>query len=686
VSNKSVKASPTGSPLKKHIIEADEVILNYEQSVFSFTFAALNFIATEKNEYAYMLEGFDKDWQFVQGTRSATYTNLDPGNYVFKVKASNNDGVWNEQGTSLNLIIKPPFWMTWWFKTGTILLLLSALLFYLWLYRRIEIKKINEQKIEDMHQMQLQFFTNISHEFRTPLSLIIGGLEKAKEFSLPDNALKYFSIAENNTKRLTQLINDLLNFRKAGSGMMKLHVEQVNLKEVTKLWAEDFLALAEQRNIQFEIFYYQSSSFVYLDKNILEKIILNILNNAFKYSKNASKVSLKIYETLTDFHPQYELIHSYESKVKGEKYSYFVISDTGIGIDKDATKFLFERYYRITDDQMGTGIGLAFVKTLTLLHKGFIKVYSKPKTGTEILIALPTDRQDYNENEREVSKQIDNTNYQINTSHFKPQTKIPLSQTIDQQSVNTKLILLVEDNTELRTFIEDSLQDQYKVLAAEDGAHAVELLMDTQPDMIISDVMMPNMDGIALCKYVKENKELNHIPFILLTAKDSIDDQLEGVSYGANYYLAKPISIKFLMLTIQNIFAHQQKLKLFYLTDYQQEIKKVVHSTKDRKFLDQVLLILEDEIENPDLNVEFLCQTLGMSQTKFYKRLKEITGKNITEFVRTVRLKKAAYIIAHEDVTIGEVMHKVGISSPSYFTAAFKKEFGKTPSQYLKER
>lgn len=249
----------------------------------------------------------------------------------------------------------------------------------------------------------------------------------------------------------------------------------------------------------------------------------------------------------------------------------------------------------------------------------------------------------------------------------------------------SKLILLVEDNMELRRFLCDSLCIQYRVIEAFDGAHALKVLEEQLPDLIISDVMMPNLDGITFCKKVKENDALSHIPFMLLTAKDSPENRLEGVSHGADHYFAKPISMKLLSLTIHNIFTQHYKLKLRYLMDYRQEIRQEVHSATDQAFIDKVLGLLEEELENPDLNVEFLCLQMGMSQTKFYKRLKAVSGKNITEFIRTVRLKKAAYLMTHSDVTISEVMRSVGISSASYFTAAFKREFGKTPSQYQKE-
>ncbi len=690
LSNQSVRPAPKGSPLKQHITEAGEIVLDYSQSAFSFWFAAINYVSTTKNQYAYMLEGFDNEWQYVGNSRTATYTNLNPGNYVFKVKASNNDGVWNDTGRSINLIIKPPFWMTWWFRTSAVLLVLGICLFYLRLYRRLEIEKMNEQKMEEMHDMQLQFFTNISHEFRTPLSLIMGGLERANEDTLPTHSRKYIELSLKNTHRLSSLINELMNFRKASSGMLKLKVGKVEVETALKSIEEDFHTFAEQQNIGFAVTYHPAIPKGLLDMNMVEKILLNLLNNAFKYSKN--QVSLHIFDRLEDFRPRYELLNVQESKYKGEQYCYFVVADDGIGMAPEAGKYLFERYYRFSSDQAGTGIGLAFVKVLALLHKGFVRVYSTLDRGTEILIGLPIGDADYTADEQGQAGLI----LPVAAAPPSVGTGRPDVTRIGQHTgtdegpkhagpSQARLILVVEDNVELRTFLCESLRTQYRVLEAADGLHALQLLDTHTPDLIISDVKMPNLDGIAFCKQVKENEELSHIPFMLLTAKDSQENRLEGVSHGADHYFAKPISLELLAMTIQNIFSQHQKLKLRYLKDYRLEMRQQVRSTKDQAFIDKVLMLLEKELENPELSVEYLCQQMGMSQTKFYKRLKAVSGKNITEFIRTVRLKKAAYLITHDDMAISEVMNRVGISSASYFTAAFKREFGKTPSQYQKE-
>jgi DNA-binding response OmpR family regulator len=369
---------------------------------------------------------------------------------------------------------------------------------------------------------------------------------------------------------------------------------------------------------------------------------------------------------------------------------YLRVADNGIGISKESISHLFERYYKITESHLGSGIGLAFVKSLTLLHKGHIYVYSERNKGTEIIIGIPVSKDDYEKKERWIHNNKE-TGARLESIHSKHEYDItPFDEktmNADEEAESGKLphILVVDDNEELRVFLKDSLSQHYHITEATDGRTGILKAKEEFPDLIISDVMMPGMDGIEFCRQIKEDIETSHIPFLLLTAKDALESRIEGVESGADYYFAKPLSIQLLTLTIRNILNQKQKLKERYYTDYHSEAKELVHSRKDKEFMDQLIDVIDAHLTNPDMDVDYICMQVGMSRTKLYQKIKNITGQSIGEFIRTIRLKKAVQLMTHKDISLAEVMYSVGIQTQSYFTKAFKKEFGKTPSQFLKD-
>lgn len=686
--NKSVHPGDKNSPISKQISETKEITLSYDQSVFSFEFAALNYISPQKNQYAYRLKGFEKNWNFVQTQRKATYTNLDPGEYIFQVKASNNDGIWNEMGSSVKLIIKPPFWMTWWFKTLIVVIILLITYFILRFRRNLELKEIEEQKREDMHQVQLQLFTNISHEFRTPLTLIMGPLEKLLNEDSRSVFNHYYKLMYRNANRLMGLISELMDFRKVEAGALKLKVVQADLGNFLSQIAEEFSELASQKQITFNRNFPLQQS-VWFDEQVVEKIILNLLNNSFKYTPDGGNITIEVLSSLKNFKPSFANELLIANDYKAANYVYISVADNGIGISKESINHLFQRYYQITESHLGSGVGLAFVKSLTSLHKGEIYVYSERFKGTELIIALPMDQEDYNpqerlsENRTEGGVRLESINYHYANDYTGPeQDGFTRFKSIP---ANTQHILIVDDNTELRNFLKESLETVYVISEAGSGISGLLKAKEESPDLIISDVMMPEMNGIEFCKRIKDDIETSHIPFILLTAKDALESKIEGIGSGADFYFGKPLSIELLLLTIKNIFGHREKIKERYLKDYRIGVKELVHSVKDKEFMEQLFQIIDQQLESPDLNVEYLCRQIGMSQNKLYKKIKDITGQNIVEFVRKLRLKKAIQIMTHEDVSINEVMYRVGILSQSYFTNIFKKEFNKTPSQFMQE-
>lgn len=685
--NKEINPLTAHSPLKKDISMTSELQLSYNQSSITFTFAALNYESPENNLYAYKLIGFDNTFSYTSTENKANYTNLSPGEYTFFLKAANNDGVWNNKGTALKIIITPPWWLTWWFKLMLFILAIGSIYLLMRYRHNLQVKKLEEIKKEEVHQLQLQFFTNISHEFRTPLTLILGPLEKLQNEVANSATVHAYQIMYRNAKRLMNLINELMDFRKAESGTLKLNVTPGNISIFLREITNEFSIWAAQKDITFTVNDTNlTDDDIYFDRQIVEKILLNLINNAFKYTNEGGHITVSLFFNDEQFQPSLKNELKISNDYKAKRYAYVLVADSGIGISAESIKHLFQRYYRITSSHLGSGIGLAFVKTLTLLHKGFINVYSERSKGTEIIIALPIDETDYNDDEHWIQdKTLLTENFNIENYPLFTDDAMAESSEARAPIEHSKYILLVEDNIELRTFIKDALSPYYTIIEAKDGEEGLLMAKEHYPNLIISDIMMPVMNGIELCRNIKHNEQTRHIPFILLTAKDALESKLEGIESGADFYFSKPLSIHLLLLTLRNIFIQQDKLKERYTTAHQTEIKDIVHSSKDKHFIEQVVNVIESELADVTFDVDRLCLHLNMSRTKLYEMIKRLTGQSIVEFIRTVRLNKAMYIMTHEDISISEVIFRVGIQTQSYFTKAFKKEFGKTPSQFLND-
>ena len=709
MSNRLMEPGVAGSPLTADISMTRSIRLSYRQSTFSLSFSALNFVTPENNQYAYKLEGLDTDWNYVGKENKVTYTNLGPGDYTFRVKASNNDGVWNEEGTSIRIVITPPFWKTGWFISLLVLLGLLALYAVYRFRTALKLREMEARKREEIRQVQLQFFTNVSHEFRTPLSLILGPLERMmKDPGAPTS--RYLASMHRNAQRLLSLINELMDFGKLESGSLKLHVLPGNLPAFMEELAEEFRDWAIQKEVDFSLATDGPAS-AWFDRQVLEKIVLNLLHNAFKYTKAGGQITLEVLPTLDDFSPSFANELVLKNPFRGGRYAYIRVADTGIGISAESIHHLFERYYRITDSHLGSGVGLAFVKSLALLHKGDIYVYSERLKGTEIIIGIPVEEGDYRKEEKramvEGGVRLEAT---MPGSDISPADAVPgadlaetsradrdrfasplgsdaagtaLSGRVDLPPVET--ILLVEDNEELRHFLKDSLSPGYQVIEAADGTEGLAKAREISPGMIISDVIMPGMNGFAFCRAVKNDINICHIPFLILTARTAAAAQMEGLDAGADYYFGKPLNMELLLLTIRNRFSVDRKLKERYTREAHVEAMELVHSEKDREFMTKLLQAIDSQLANPDFNIDWLCQEMGTSRTRLYQKIKGISRQSIGDFIRTIRLKKAVEIMTHEDVSLTEVMMRVGIQTQSYFTKAFKKEFGKTPGQFMQE-
>ncbi|MEO7211798.1 two-component regulator propeller domain-containing protein [Mucilaginibacter sp.] len=690
--------------IKEAIGYCKNITLSYLQNNFIIFFSSMHFANPLKCKYRYKLIGFDKDWKFTDGENpSAAYSNLDYNSYKFVVEATNNDGVWSKTQTETSITITPPWWKSTVAKFLYVLLALSALAgIYIYqarwyrLKREIAVGAVNEKKREEMHmqreelyQQQLMFFTNVSHEFRTPLTLILGPLESLISQN-KNTALDYsYQLMYRNAKRLINLISELMNFKKVADSIIRLQVQPLGINQFCKDLAWEFQNMAVSKRISFEFKDHTENPSAqpitgYFDVQILEKILFNLLNNSFKYTNMGGTISFELFYDMAQFKPSFNTGFELLNKEhRAKKYIYFRVADSGIGISSDSITRIFDRYYRISKNHLGSGVGLSIVKSLTQLHKGDIYVYSDRYKGTEIIIGIPWGEENYTDSEKNASgvaveaqlEVIDNT------------TLLPLPEQDNHAtppaSKTRKHILLVEDNQELRTFLKHAFENYYTIYEAEDGNEGIEIATKKVPDLIISDVMMPGMNGIEFCKLIKEQFETSHIPFVILSAKDALDTKIEGMESGADYYFAKPLSVDLLLLTVHNIFEQGEKLKQRYTKDYLSDATELVHSEKDKEFLNNLLKVIEDNMQDQNLDVDFLCDHLYISRTKLYQKIKSISGQSVGEFIRTVRLKKAIQIMTHEDVAMNEVADRIGLQSNSNFSRAFKKEYGKSPLQFM---
>lgn len=667
----------------------EEIVLNYDQPNFMIKFASDNYLIPEKTYYKYRLLGYDDRWIVTDASnRMALYSKVPAGIYQFEVLAANNDGSWSETATILKIKRKPAPWFSVWAYFLYVSLFLGIAYLIIRNYnkqKKLQLQlykdELEKNKREEIHQSQLRFFTNISHDFRTPLTLILGVLGKLRQEGIKEY---YYGILHNNAHRLLNLINELMEFRTIENGKMSLHVEPTDANQLVKNLAQDFKEYALQRNITFDV---QCdpllSSSIYIDRQITEKIVMNLLNNAFKYTEEKGNISIETYYNEAEFKSTYSEHYLVSNGTEYNEYFLIVVHDTGIGISKESIASVFERFYKVNTmnakSHLGTGIGLALVRSLVLLHKGKIAIYSEKGKGSDFVVYLPLDPAAYS-NEELLANQVEK-----GISYLPVETTMGEAAIDEKQDIflrNKKRILVVEDNNELRELIADYLSDYYEVVEAENGVEGTDALNKLEVDLIISDIMMPQKDGITFCKEVKGNLETSHIPVILLTAKTGIDSKIEGVGAKADFYFEKPIDFNYLLVSINNLFEHQSKLKEYYAKNYFVDSPELTANEQDNKFLQRVIEILDEHIDQPKLDVNYIASELSMSRSKLYLKIKALTDKSIIEFILNYKLRKAARIIIEEDISMRQVMERIGIESQSYFTNAFKKEFGETPTVF----
>lgn len=664
-----------------------EVVLDYDQTNFGFQFASDSYHIPEKNRFKYRLRGYNDTWITVNAqNRTAMYSKVPAGIYYFEVYAANNDGVWSEYPTVVKVVRKTAPWFSW--PAYLLYLLIIAGVVYA-VYRHFSEKKkfkmllyqesVERDKKEQIHQAQLRFFTNISHDFRTPLSLIMAALDKLRREGLKEY---YYRILNGNVQRLLNLVNELMDFRTVENGMMKLELEQLDINRMVQEIGNDFADYAKQRNIDFRmIFDKDLPASVYADKNVVEKIVMNLLNNAFKYTREKGSICLEIRGPGEPFVSEHK--NSFTVGSCGDNAFSLVVSDTGVGISAESISSVFERFYKVNtvnaDSHLGTGIGLALVKSLVLLQKGSITIYSERDKGTDMVVRLPLDTTLFRDSDFK-KQQVEVSDAKVVAS----QENTDVVENVEErlQNENKKKILLVEDNADLRALIAEALADDFLVVQAGDGLEALRQMEELEFDLVISDIMMPNKDGVSLCNDIKKDLNTSHIPVVLLTAKTSLESKIEGVDSGADLYFEKPIDLTYLKLSLLNIFRNRQQLKEHYAKNYYADTSELVTNEQDNRFLKQFVDFVETNMDQPQMDVNQIAEELGMSRSKLYSKVKGLTGKSVVEFVLNCRLRKAARLIIEENLTMREVMMQVGIESQAYFTNSFKKVFGETPTSF----
>ena len=695
------------SLLKVDIDDADKLVLSHKEN-------------PQNIQYAYILDGFEKQWTFADKQRSVTYTNLPKGEYVLRVRSTNSDGVWVDNERILDIVILPSFWETpiaYVLYILFILIIILVAVYILFTIYRLKHEVSVEQQISDI---KLRFFTNISHELRTPLTLIAGPVEQVlKNDKLPADAREQLVVVERNTSRMLRLVNQILDFRKIQNKKMKMQVQRVDIVPFVRKVMDNFEAVAEEHRIDFLFQTEKEHLYLWVDADKLEKIVFNLLSNAFKYTPNGKMITMFIRED--------------------ENTVSIGVQDQGIGIAENKKKSLFVRFENLVDknlfNQASTGIGLSLVKELVEMHKATISVDSRLGEGSCFKVDFLKGKEHYDKETEfiledaeapvRMGQVVDIANSSIQSETLIPDDSEKIEAVYEEDTAkeeNSKeLMLLVEDNQELREFLRSIFTPMYRVVEAADGREGANKALKYLPDIIISDVMMPEKDGIEMTRELRADMTTSHIPIILLTAKTTIESKLEGLEYGADDYITKPFSATYLQARVENLLMQRKKLQSFYRDSLMhinmsvtsgelpastkamaEEEKKIVSereeeqtqlqsqqqptipdmSPNDRKFMDKLVELMEQNMDNGDLVVDDLVRELAVSRSVFFKKLKTLTGLAPIEFIKEIRIKRATQLIETGEFNMTQISYMVGINDPRYFSKCFKAQVGMTPTEY----
>lgn len=685
IGNKRVAIDAEG-PLQKILQYSDTIYLNHDQSSFTIDYIGVNQTRGENNNYAYMLEGLDSDWNYVNQMRTATFTNIKPGKYTFKLKAANNDGIWTENAKSIFIQVLPPWWATLGAKIAYIFIFFALGFYILRLIRlrilerrKVEIERNQRHQTEELNAKKIQFFTNISHEFRTPLTLILNPLESllsSQDTTLSDDVKTKHKIIHRNTKRLKRLIDELMDFRKMQFSKIQLRVKESNLIEIIDNVVSYYEEEASYRNISLKVKYDTLINPIWIDPTMLEKIIFNLLSNAFKATHEGGNILVTV-----GYHEN-GIIFPLIDSVQLHSAFEITIEDSGVGIKKENVHKIFERFYQDKDNNKqyfgGTGIGLEVVKKFVDYHKGIIQVESQQDVGTSFKIFFAAGNDHFSETE--FSSFIEKISFPENKSP-KAINDSEEKNVIDSENLEQS-ILIVEDNMELRQYLKLELKNQYRIFEASNGKIGLYMASKFKPDVIIADVMMPEMDGVQMCSLIKGNPSTSNIPVLMLTAKVAEKERIEGIDSGADVYLKKPFSINLLKSHLRQLIRTKEAFYQTYFKSLDLEVDSIGH---DKKILADVINAIGNNLSKEDLCVQDIANELGLSRSKLYRKIKKLTGKSANQIIRSIRLEKSKELLSMTDMTIGEICFKVGFASPSYFTKRFREYTNTIPKEYRQQ-
>lgn len=654
------------------ILVADSLVLSKKERNVTITFSALDYTNSEALQYAYRLKGINDQWGYIGENHSIGFANLPAGDFVLEVKSTNGDGVWHDNIAPLHIHIQPHFtetiwaWVLYVFIVIILILTVSGIIIYITNLKR----KVGFE--EQLSDLKLRFFTDISHELRTPLTLISGSVEEIVERrQIQESGTENIQVVRRNVNRMLRLVNQILDFRKIQGRKMKLSIVQGDVIALCRQVCENFAQLSHERSIHFNLIHEMQEMRCYTDMDKLEKILFNLLSNAFKYTANGKAITMTIC-------------------MKSGSFS-ICVRDEGKGMDLRKIDNLFERFatFGKADPNRSSGIGLSLVKEYADLLHGTVQVESIPEQGTAFTITLPCTYETYANDPK--AEFILNDEIQFD---YHPEVHS------SNEGEKERSILIIEDNDELRRFLITILRDRYSVLEAANGKQGLEIISKELPDLIVSDVMMPEMDGIELLEAVKANRDTSHIPVILLSAKASVDDRVKGLQYGADDYIAKPFNSAYLKARIESLIQQRNSLAAYYLRKPLKRLGKTVDKQPDTQleqilktlpafnnsFIQEVLRLVDDNLQNPDFKIDDLAETMNMSRAVFYRKIKTFTGASPIDLVKEMRLKRALELLDTSSYSLSEVAYQSGFSSPQYFSRVFKEQMQCTPNEYKRRK
>lgn len=676
IKNETIHANDSVGILEKSIGYTKTITLDYDKANFSIDFAIPNYIRSKNNQYSYRLVGLENNWTTTKSTE-AIFAIQNPGTYTFEVRGANNDGVWNKTPTTLTVIVKPAPWRSIWAFLLYGIVIGLALYGLIWIMKskarlkqKLELEYLETKRIEENNIAKLDFFTNISHEFRTPLTLILGPLQQIlANYNGTNEMYKKLLVIEGSANHLLSLINRLMDFRKLENHQVTLESAEGNIVKFTKEIFLSFIEYAKDGGYNYTFESSQEEILVYFDRYKLERVFYNLISNAFRYTPKGGNIHLKI-------------AHDTENL-------FIAVEDSGVGIAPEHIDKIFDLFFEVPmhnnvqkNYNKGTGIGLSIVKNIVKLHKGNIEVTNKETEGVVFTVTLPLGRAHLSDNEIitdfKISDDIDQYKAQLETAAITEPEDIEDFVVSDEKQT----ILIVEDHKVLRSFMKNLLKKEYNIIEAENGKVAFEKALQHVPNLIISDVIMPEMVGTELCSKIKENLKTSHIPVILLTSRTSLVYKFEGLESGADDYISKPFNLIEFKLRVKNILNSTERLKNKFASEDNFIPSEITVSSLDEELLKKAFKIVEENISNEQFDIPFFCTELGVSRTMLFLKIKAWTNYTPNEFIHEIRLKRAAQLLEQNKLTVSEISYKVGFNNPKYFSKCFQKKYGETPTQF----